>query len=103
MSLENTLRVPQVAKKPKELKIHDDVRVDNYYWLNEKENPEVIDYLNAENAYTKQMMQHTEGFQKDLFEEMKARIKEDDSSVPYKLVGMIKVSCSYRTRLSSSL
>ncbi|MFT4646597.1 MAG: oligopeptidase B, partial [Planctomycetota bacterium] len=42
---------PQVAKKPKPMEIHKDVRVDDYYWLNEKENPEVIQYLNDENTY----------------------------------------------------
>ncbi|NNC49539.1 MAG: S9 family peptidase [Flaviramulus sp.] len=79
---------PPVAKKtPKSLKIHGDTRIDNYYWLNDRGNPEVIDYLNAENAYTKEIMQHTEAFQKDLFEEMKGRIKEDDTTVPYKLNG----------------
>ena len=79
---------PPIAKKtPKAFTIHNDTRSDNYYWLNDKENPEVINYLNAENAYTKQVMQHTEDFQKDLFEEMKGRIKEDDTSVPYKLNG----------------
>ena len=78
---------PKAKKISKELKIHNDTRIDNYYWLNDKENPEVTDYLNAENAYTKDVMQHTEGFQKDLFEEMKGRIKEDDESVPYKLNG----------------
>jgi oligopeptidase B len=80
--------VPPIAhKKPKVLEIHNDKRIDDYYWLNDKENPEVIDYLNAENAYTKHIMSHTEDFQKALFEEMKNRIKEDDTSVPYKLNG----------------
>ncbi|MEN3324163.1 S9 family peptidase [Mariniflexile soesokkakense] len=87
MSLKTILQVPQAIKKPKKLIKHKDVRVDNYYWLNDRENPEVIDYLRAENAYTKQVMEHTEAFQKDLFEEMKGRIKEDDTSVPYKLNG----------------
>ena len=85
--MENIISPPIAKKQPKELSIHNDVRIDNYYWLNEKENPEVIDYLNAENEYTKNLMQHTEGFQKDLFEEMKGRIKEDDTTVPYKLNG----------------
>lgn len=78
---------PIAKKEPKELKIHDDVRIDNYYWLNNREDTEVIDYLNAENTYTKTILEHTESFQKDLFEEMKGRIKEDDQSVPYKLNG----------------
>ncbi|PKQ44099.1 S9 family peptidase [Confluentibacter flavum] len=85
--MKKTIPPPIANKKPKELSIHNDTRVDNYYWLNDKENPEVIDYLNAENAYTKQVMKHTEGFQKELFEEMKGRIKEDDTTVPYKLNG----------------
>jgi len=87
MSLKTIVQVPQVAKKPKKLVKHKDTRIDNYYWLNDRENPEVIAYLNTENDYTKHMMQHTEAFQKDLFEEMKGRIKEDDTSVPYKLNG----------------
>ena len=75
---------PPIAKKiPTELEKHGDVRIDNYYWLNERENQEVIDYLNQENAYNDQITGHTKDFQKSLFEEMKSRIKEDDSSVPY--------------------
>ena len=79
---------PPIAKKiPEKLIIHNDVRIDNYFWLNERENEDVIAYLNAENDFAKQKMAHTEQFQKDLFEEMKSRIKEDDESVPYKLNG----------------
>ncbi|MDI1255751.1 MAG: S9 family peptidase [Flavobacterium sp.] len=75
---------PPVAKIiPKILKKHGDKRTDNYYWLNDRENPEVIDYLNKENDYYNQMTAHTKDFQKDLFAEMKGRIKEDDASVPY--------------------
>tara|TARA_R110002126_G_scaffold21327_4_gene77191 strand:- start:2925 stop:4985 length:2061 start_codon:yes stop_codon:yes gene_type:complete len=85
--LKTTIQVPLAKKVPKELTIHNDKRIDNYYWLNDKNNSDVIAYLNAENAYTKQMTLHTEGFQKDLFEEIKGRIKEDDTSVPYKLNG----------------
>lgn len=69
---------PHVIKAP-----HGTSRTDNYYWLNDRENPEVIDYLTAENKYLKEAMSHTESFQANLFEEMKSRIKEDDSSVPY--------------------
>ncbi len=85
--MENTTQTPSILKKIKELTIHNDTRIDNYYWLNEKGNPEVLKYLNAENDYTKDMMRHTEDFQKKLFEEMKGRIKEDDTTVPYKLNG----------------
>ena len=78
---------PKVKQIPKELKIHGDVRMDEYYWLNDRENPDVIDYLNKENDYYKQETLHTKSFQKDLFEEIKSRIKKDDSSVPYKFNG----------------
>ena len=75
---------PPVAKIiPKILEKHGDKRTDNYYWLNNRENPEVIDYLNQENDYYKKMTAHTAQLQKDLFAEMKSRIKEDDASVPY--------------------
>ncbi|WP_291108955.1 S9 family peptidase [Flavobacterium sp. UBA6195] len=76
--------VPPVAKiVPKTLEKHGDKRIDNYYWLNERENPEVIDYLNQENEYYQKSTAHTKPFQDELFLEMKSRIKEDDSSVPY--------------------
>ena len=76
--------LPPIANKiPKKLRKHNDIRIDDYYWLNNRENPEVIDYLNQENDYYKAMTSHTVDFQKQLFEEMKARIKEDDESVPY--------------------
>ena len=85
--MKTIIQPPIAVKKKKKFNIHNDIRIDNYYWLNNKENPKVIDYLNAENQYTKHSMKHTEEFQKNLFQEMKARIKEDDSSVPYKLNG----------------
>lgn len=81
MSEKNT--PPIAAKKPKTLEKHGHVREDHYYWLNERENPAVLDYLNQENAYYQAETAHTKKFQSDLFEEMKARIKEDDESVPY--------------------
>ena len=80
----STKILPPIAKIiPHELEKHGHVRIDNYYWLNDRENLEVIDYLNQENEYYNKSTAHTKDFQKDLFEEMKARIKEDDSSVPY--------------------
>ncbi len=75
---------PIVEKKPKELTIHGDTRIDNYYWLNERENPDVVAYLEAENEYTKALMSGTEKFQEDLYNEIVGRIKQDDESVPYK-------------------
>ena len=80
-------KAPIAKKIPKELVIHDDTRIDDYYWLNEKENQEVISYLDAENAYYESVTAHTKSFQETLFQEMKGRIKEDDASVPYKLNG----------------
>nr|WP_026991859.1 oligopeptidase B [Flavobacterium subsaxonicum] len=78
-----TLTPPVAAVKPKKLEKHGDTRTDNYYWLNERENPEVIDYLNKENDYYQKSTAHTKQFRDDLFLEMKGRIKEDDASVPY--------------------
>lgn len=80
----NTSPVPPVAKeRDTALSIHNDIRIDPYFWMNNPEDPEVIAYLNAENEYYHQMTAHTKKLQEDLFEEMKSRIKEDDSSVPY--------------------
>ncbi len=81
------MQAPIAKKIEKKLEKHGDIRIDNYYWLNDRENPEVIEYLNQENEYTKTVLQPTEEFQAKLFEEMKSRIKEDDSSVPYKMNG----------------
>ncbi len=78
---------PVAKKVPKELVKHDDVRVDDYYWMNDREDQEVIAHLEKENAYYAEMTRHTKDFQSSLFEEMKSRIKEDDSSVPYKQNG----------------
>ena len=75
---------PKAAIKPKELVMHGDKRIDNYYYLNERENPEVINYLKAENAYLDQVLAPVKGLQEKLFEEMKGRIKQQDESVPYK-------------------
>ncbi|MEL6190944.1 MAG: S9 family peptidase [Bacteroidota bacterium] len=86
------LDAPVAKKVPKELSIHDDTRIDNYYWLNERENQEVIDYLTAENAYKDQMLASVKEFQESLFLEMKARIKEDDQSVPFKKNGYYYLS-----------
>ncbi|TXN35872.1 S9 family peptidase [Flagellimonas hymeniacidonis] len=81
------IKPPIAKKKPTKLEKHGDVRVDDYYWMKNRDDQEVIDYLNAENAYYEQMTAHTKKFQEELFLEMKSRIKEDDSSVPYKLNG----------------
>ncbi|HSF19769.1 MAG TPA: S9 family peptidase [Vicinamibacteria bacterium] len=75
---------PPVAKVvPHELEAHGQVRTDNYYWLKERDNPDVVHYLEAENAYLDRMMGHTKGLQDALFREITGRIKKDDDSVPY--------------------
>jgi oligopeptidase B len=73
---------PTAEKRPHELEQHGDVRVDDYYWLRERTNPEVLAYLEAENAYTSSMMAATEAFQEELFQELKNRVEPDDSTVP---------------------
>ena len=78
------LSAPVAQKINKELTVHDDTRIDPYYWLNQRTDQKVIDYLNAENAYTDQEMAHTKALQEELFQEMKGRIKEKDQSVPYR-------------------
>ena len=86
-TMSNSIETPKAKQIQKELSKHDDVRIDEFYWLNDRENPEVIEYLNKENNYYNTKTAHTKDFQNDLFEEMKSRIKEDDSSVPYKYNG----------------
>ena len=76
---------PPIAKKElKVTKIHDLELHDDYFWLRNKESQDVIDYLTAENEYTKIKTKHLDTFVDKLFNEMKNRIKEDDESVPYK-------------------
>lgn len=81
------MQAPRAKKIYKILEKHGDQRIDSYYWLNDREDQEVLDYLTAENQYTDAVMKDTEKLQKDLFEEIKARIKEDDESVPFKFNG----------------
>ncbi len=85
--MKTKIRPPQAQKTPKKLEIHGDQRIDNYFWMNERENPAVLKYLNAENEYYKEMTDHTQQLQEDLFTEMKSRIKLDDESVPFKRNG----------------
>lgn len=75
---------PKAVIKVKELVTNGHKRVDDYYYLNERENPEVIKYLNAENAYLDQVLAPVKDLQTKLFDEMKGRIKQQDESVPYK-------------------
>ncbi len=74
---------PRAEARPTELEKHGHVRVDPYYWLRERDNPEVIAYLEAENAYLDGVLGHTDAMQGELFDEIVGRIKQDDESVPY--------------------
>jgi oligopeptidase B len=85
---------PMAAARPYRLEAHGHVRTDEYYWLRDRDNPEVIRYLEDENAYTKAVMAHTEPLQERLFEEMKGRVRQNDQSVPYRQGGYF-----YYTRL----
>ncbi len=85
MKLQTNLNpTPKVEKKAKELEAHGDKRIDNYYWLNDPKNPEVIKYLEAENTYRETLMAHTKPLQDKLFKEITSRINQTDMTVPYK-------------------
>lgn len=81
--LQENINPPIAEKIPKELTIHDHTRIDNYYWLNDRENADVIAYLKAENTYTEAVLAPEKGLREQLFNEMKGRIKETDMGVPY--------------------
>jgi oligopeptidase B len=81
---EESMSPPTAAKKPRELEIHGDVRVDDYYWLRERENPAVIAHLEAENDYVESSLADSVGLRERLFNEMRSRIKENDTTAPYK-------------------
>ena len=78
---------PKAGIAPKELTLHGHTRVDNYYWLNEREDPKVLEYLKAENAYTEAMMKPIAAFENKLYDEIVGRIKQTDLSVPYRSDG----------------
>ena len=93
-SMKANITPPIAEKNPKELTIHDDTRIDNYFWMRltddqktaknkDEQTQKVESYLRAENAYFDSVMSFTNDFQTSLFQEMKGRIKEDDESVPY--------------------
>jgi oligopeptidase B len=85
---------PMAVVRDHRLEAHGLARNDEYYWLRDRDNPEVIRYLEAENAYTQAVMAHTDGLQERLFEEMKGRVRQNDQSVPYR-----QGSYFYYTRL----
>ncbi len=80
-------KAPIAQKMDRKLVTHGHERSDPYYWMNQRDDPKVLDYLNAENAYTDAMMAHTKELQKELYDEILSRIKQDDQSVPYKKDG----------------
>ncbi len=73
---------PAAPQRPYEINQHGQTRVDEYFWMRNRADPAVLEYLRAENDYLEEVMQHTQGLQDQLFQEMKARIQEDDSSAP---------------------
>ena len=73
---------PVAAKKPKDVTVHEDKRIDDYFWLREKGTPEVVNYLEQENAYTEAVLAPAKELRAALYAEMVGRIKEDDSSAP---------------------
>jgi oligopeptidase B len=85
---------PLARREPVETVLHGDRRVDHYAWLRQKENPEVIAYLEAENAYTDAVLRPTEPFQEALYQEMLGRILQTDLSVPYSLRGYLYFTCT---------
>lgn len=76
---------PQAKRIPHQLERHGHVRIDEYYWLKDRDNPEVLAYLNAENEYAAALRSHTRDLEKTLYEEIKSRIQQTDLSVPFKL------------------
>jgi oligopeptidase B len=80
---------PFAKRQPKVEIVHGDLRPDEYHWLRQRDDPDVTTYLKAENAYTDAVMQPTEKLQEALYREILARIKEDDSTVPYRRDGFL--------------
>ncbi len=76
---------PEAPRRPHTLEQHGDTRLDEFYWLRDRDDPAVLDYLEAENRYTAAGMRHTESFQDRLYEEMLGRIQETDLTVPERI------------------
>jgi len=102
MASSQDLRPPVARKVPKETTIHGDRIVDSYFWIREKSNPGVIEYIQAENDYTIRMTEHTVGLQKTLFNEFRRRIVEEDSTVPVKVDDYFYYSRTRRANSSPS-
>ena len=78
---------PFAPKRPHPLTSHGMTRIDDYYWMRDRNDPETMKYLKSESDYLEEVMQHTKSAQEALFSEMKARIQETDSTVPEKRGG----------------
>jgi oligopeptidase B len=76
--------LPEARQEPVELTIHGDTRIDEFFWLRERDNPAVIDYLEAENAYAESVLEETSGLFDRLVEEMRSRVEEEYTSAPYR-------------------
>lgn len=87
---------PIAPKRPHEIVQHGQTRIDNYYWMRDRNDPETLNYLRVESAYLAEMMRHTKLLQESIFSEMKSRILEEDSTVPEKRGGYF-----YYSRYSS--
>ena len=83
------LAPPRARAIPRVEVIHGHTRVDDYYWMRERSDPEVVAYLEAENRHTESVMRHTQDLQEQLYQEMRTRIKETDLSVPERLDGYL--------------
>ncbi len=91
---EKIMDAPKAIKQPHSMTIHGDTRVDNYFWLrdDDRQSPEVIEYLEQENKYAQQVLANGESLRSDILQELIGRVKQDDQSVPYTSNGYI-----YRT------
>lgn len=95
---EEQMSAPKAKKQPYKMSMHGDARVDNYYWLRDdkRKSPEVVDYIEKENKYSQQTLTHGEPLKKQIYDELLARMKQDDQSVPYNYNGY-----TYRSRVES--
>ena len=89
---------PVAAKKPKDVTVHEDKRIDDYFWLREKSSPEVVSYLEQENAYTETVLAPERELRATLYKEMVGRIKEDDASAPVPFHGWLYYTRTEKNR-----
>jgi oligopeptidase B len=85
LTFADEINAPVAQKIPTKLKKHGDTRTDNYFWMRNKKDPKVLAHLNAENKYRESVLADTRELQEKLYQEMRARIKEEDQSAPFKM------------------